>query len=620
MSASSEDESKRLLYLVLAMAGGCGGTGWLFWLAGQVSAFLTGQGWPDSSPNDIVAILRALVATPGDPARAWPEPAAGLIGPAWLVYSVFLVLLLIASVAAVAAIRFAWDWRRRRGFRWARLGFASGWEIARTIGRRPIVRRARFTRPTMAGKPGLRPEDVGYCLGRDVRSLRKVYSSVEDAMLVVAPPRQGKDVHFVAPFTIDAPGSCIVLSTELESFTTTYAMRTAVGRVTVFDPNNLTNWPNRIRMCLVRGSDNPNTADDRATTLAKYAGYHLGGETKANIDSGYFSPTAVIVILRCYLHAAALSGGTIADVLRWVRRQTDPEPLDLLRRAEAAGAAAPGWAAELASLLDTDQQTRAAMWASAAQSLRFLSDPAVLANYTPGPDEEFDIKEFVSGHNTLYYLVKETGANPQTPAVHILIETIWSKMAAAGAQLPGGRLEPPATVEVNEAIYCAPMSSLPRYMALLGKSSIAVHVYLRSISQAREKYGESAVRTMWDNAAVRVVVGGAGNITDLEEVSKLLGNVRRPSGLLSDANNEVLSPVLTAEELRTMEFGRAVVVGREVRPIEVRLTPWWRRRDAKRIKAGKQSTEQLVLRYAAPPAAPRRREQVPAGEWPPDRR
>lgn len=52
--------------------------------------------------------------------------------------------------------------------------------------------------------------------------------------------------------------------------------------------------------------------------------------------------------------------------------------------------------------------------------------------------------------------------------------------------------------------------------------------------------------------------------------------------------------MLSAEEIRTLEFGRAIVVARAARPIEVSLTPWWKRKDGKEIAAGKAEVERRI--------------------------
>ena len=71
-------------------------------------------------------------------------------------------------------------------------------------------------------------------------------------------------MHFCAPFTIDAPGPCIVTSTRADAMTNTYAMRAAVGKVYVFDANNMVSWPERLRWSPVKGAENPRVAATRA--------------------------------------------------------------------------------------------------------------------------------------------------------------------------------------------------------------------------------------------------------------------------------------------------------------------------------------------------------------------
>jgi len=228
---SGDDKAGVLVLFALGVGASVGVVGCLFWLAGQLSAVLSGNGWPDSSlGDDLIPILQAWKESPGDPANAWPTAAAALIGPTWLVYLTFLVLLVPCAFVAYWLIRFGLNWRRRRGLRLFRLGFASGSEIRKLLGARATVRRGRSVRPTIGRQRRVLPLDVGFFLGRDYRSRERLYGSVEDAILIVAPPRQGKDVHFCTPFTIDAPGSCVVVSTGIEAFTNTYELRARMGK------------------------------------------------------------------------------------------------------------------------------------------------------------------------------------------------------------------------------------------------------------------------------------------------------------------------------------------------------------------------------------------------------
>jgi hypothetical protein len=183
------------------------------------------------------------------------------------------------------------------------------------------------------------------------------------------------------------------------------------------------------------------------------------------------------------------------------------------------------------------------------------------------------------------------------------MESLFDQARTLASRLPGSRLDPPLTVELNEAAHIAPLPSLPRYMGDSGGFSISLHVYLQSLAQARARWGENEAMVMWDNAAVRIIMGGAGNVDDLEDISRLMGEYDRSKKtktvgpVRTTATTAERRRVLSAEEIRTLKFGTGVLVARASRPVEVKLTPWWKRGDAKFIGAGKANTEKLIMQY-----------------------
>jgi type IV secretion system protein VirD4 len=590
--------------------------GLLLWLAGQLAGLLSGRGWPDSSPADVVAILAKVVQDPAHPARAWPAASASTVGPTWLLLALLLLFLAPTGYVVWQVVRFFLNWRRRREFRFFRLGFASGREVERMLGAKTVLGKAKSVKPSSRGRRRIDPHEVGFYLGRDVRSRRELYASVEDVFIVLAPPRQGKDVHFCAPFTIDAPGPCIVTSTRADAFTNTYAMRSKVGKVHVFDPNGLTHWPERLRWSPVRGCEDPLIASNRASALISGAGLQQVGEFAIYIAGG-------TTILRCYLHAAALAGRTMRDIQRWVSQQVNPEPIAILRQAEAYGRAAEGWAASLESLsINIEPRVRGSIFSNANVALNCFSDPNVMDSCSPADDEVFDLNEFLAGRNTLYILGKEKKHGSISPVVTAMMEDLFDGTRKIASRMPSSRLDPPLTVELNEAAHIAPLPNLPGYMGDSGGFSIALHVYLQSLSQARSKWGDHEAMIMWDNAAVRIIMGGAGNVDDLDDISRLMGDydqkrrTRTSGDMHAVAVNEQRRRVLSAEEIRTLEFGRAVVVARSARPVEAVLTPWWKRKDGKEIAAGKSRTEKLILQYAEEAEAAAREERTQAPQSP----
>ncbi len=567
----------------------------VFWFSGQLSGLVWGGNWPDAPPNESVRIFVDFFSSPGNPAAAWPEAAREDVGPAAVVYLIFLILCVPLIWGAVVGGQYAVRFRRRREIRTFRLGFADGGEIRKLLSATAVIKKAKSVRPSYKGKRNINPQEVGFFLGRDTRSRRKLYCSVEDVMLVVAPPRQGKDDHFCIPNIIDAPGPCVAPTTRADMFAATVTMREKMGHVWVFDPNDMTNWPSQLRWSPVNGCQEPLVALNRAAAFVAGAGVGEGVQ-----NASYWTGVAT-AILRCYFLAAATSGRTITDVVRWSTQPTNPEPIQILRKMEQLGRAPQGWAGELESGASADGETRGNMWSGVRRALDCFADPRVLAACSPGPDDIFDVATFVRGRNTLYVLGKEKKNGSVAPLVTAMMEDIFDQVRKIASRMPNSRIDPPLTVELNEVAHIAPMPNLPGYMGDSGGFSIALHVYLQSLGQARGKWGNDEAAVMWDTAAIRVVMGGSGYVNDLEDISRLLGEVdektksiSRGAGGKSTSYSKQKRRVLTVDELRTLEFGTALVIARAARPVEAKLTPYFKRKDAKEIGVGQARVGKVI--------------------------
>jgi hypothetical protein len=573
-----DDDVPYLLFLGLASVVIPGGVcGFITWLAGQLSGLLTGGGWPDSSPADFLKVAFHFVQHPGHPRSAWPPAAAAMIGPAPVFFTLLIVFLAIAAVGFYFVARLLLNWRRHRPYRRLRLGFASGWEVRKLLSARAVQDKARQVRPSTGSRPAreVKPEDVGFFIGRDIRSRRKLYMSLEDMMVVVAAPRQGKDVHFVTPFTIDAPGPCIITSSRRETFVNTAMVRAQYGEVHVFDPFNWTAWPHRLRWSFLDGCEDINVCAVRSGTLAQTSGFELTG-------SGATRTSGVVTILRCLLHAGAIGGLTTRDVVRWVHETNSDEAIDILRRGEREGRAAPGHAAQL-EFSSQDKH----FWSGVMQVMSCFSIPEILEDLSPPPGEGFNYKEFLKGRNTLYFVSKQqTDYGGIAPIVSTIVEQFFRSARGAAMKEPTGRLEPPLTFELNQVTDICPMPGLPTYMGESGGYGISVHAYLTSLADARKKWGSDGAARLWDNATFRIISGGTGTAKDLSELSDLVGKHQG-------------RPALQPEEIRTMPFGRAAVVAGTARPVEMWLTPWWKRKDHEAIAMGKQAVEGMIQEYNA---------------------
>ncbi|MGW2312733.1 type IV secretory system conjugative DNA transfer family protein [Actinomadura luteofluorescens] len=583
--AGNDDDDVYVVFigigLVTALLGGA--SSFLTWLAGQLSGVLSGGGWPDSSPTDCLHITWNLLRHPTDPRGAWPPVAAAALGSAPIFFALLAVLLTSTAVGAYILIRLLMNWRRHRTFRRLRLGFASGWEVRQLLSARTVQSKAAQVRPSTQNVPtrSVRPEDVGFYIGRDIRSRRKLYASLEDTAVILAAPRQGKDVHFVTPFTIDAPGPCIVTSSRRETFINTAMVRAQFGEVYVFDPYNWTGWPNRMRWSPLQGCEDPNAAAVRSGTLVQSSGFDLGHE-------GGHLLSGIVTIIRCLLHAGAIGRLNFREVMRWVYEANGEEALEILRQGEREGRVGAGYSGTLEFNMRNQD-----LWAGVIQVMSCFSQPEVLADCTPDPGEEFDFKKFLQGRNTLYFVAKkQSDWGGIAPIVTTIIEQYFRSARGAAMKNPSGRLDPPLTFELNQVADICPLGGLSTYMGESGGYSISVHVYVTSLAELRKVWGSDGAASIWDNATVKIISGGSGTAKDLSDLSDLVGK---------HDGKQILSP----EELRTMPFGRAAVVAGTARPVEMWLTPWWKRKDREVIARGKAAAEALIQKmHAGAPAAP----------------
>ncbi|MER6811115.1 TraM recognition domain-containing protein [Spirillospora sp. NPDC000708] len=508
-----------------------------------------------------------------------------------------LLITIIASVpvAGYFVVRLLLNLRRRRTFRRLRLGFASGWEVRRLLSARTVQSRAGLVRPSFANRPGreVRPEDVGFCIGRDIRSRRKLYASADESVVVVAAPRQGKDVHFVTPFTIDAPGPCIVTSTRRETFVNTAMVRAQYGRVYVFDPYDWTGWPHRVRWNYLEGCEDANVVGIRSGALVWACGFRMEKEGGRVVGG-------VTTIVRCLLHAGAVGGLTIREVVRWAYEANADEAVDILREAESEGRGAPGYAAAL-EFNRRDER----LWSGVMQVMSCFSIPRVLDDLSPPPGERFDFNEFLKGRNTMYFITKQHNEHGSiAPVVADMVEEFFALARRAARIQSTGRLDPPLTFELNQVTDICPLPELPTYVGDSGGYGIGVHTYLTSMADARAEWGPRAAE-LWDNSTFRVIAGGGGSAADLAELSELVGG---HGG----------RPALHPEEIRTLSFGRAALVAGTARPVEMWLTPWWKRTDRDDILAGRHAVEEMIRKRAADQAATAAGTTAAAGVTPDD--
>lgn len=419
---------------------------------------------------------------------------------------------------------------------------------------------------------------------------------MEDSILLIGPPRSGKGTHIVINSILDAPGAVVTTSTRPDNLTATLRARERRGPTAVFDPQHLADGlPAGLRWSPVRGCDDPLTAMIRATGLA--AGTGLGG---GGVDNGGFWEGKTRTALQALLHAAALDHRPPSELFRWT---LDPSAAaDAVAILASNPGAATGWAESLNAMIESDPRTRDSIWQGVSLALSALADPRVLDAVSPREDEDFDPEEFLRDSGTLYLLATGAGAGAASSLVAAFIEDLVETARRMAARSAGARLDPPVLFALDEIGNLAPLPSLPVLMAEGGGTGITTMPVLQSLAQAREKWGDNAATAIWDASIVKIILGGASNSRDLQDLTTLIGDRDEITdshtvgdhGSRSAQRSVRRVAVMPPDVIRRFPYGTALVLLRSAPPIVTRMREWTTRPEARDLRTDRAGIEAFL--------------------------
>jgi type IV secretory pathway TraG/TraD family ATPase VirD4 len=531
----------------------------------------------------------AAFAYAGDPAVAWGSPVGGPV-LYWTVVGAGVVLPVLVGAAIWCGVRRG---RNPVDEDPSRIeGLASRRTVESAAGSRSLVARTPTLRPSLQQA---QPNQVGYCLGSSRG--RACWASVEDSIFVLGPPRSGKGLHTVIPAILDSPGAVITTATRADNLSVTMTAKSKGRPVAVFDPQGLAaGVPSALRWSPVRGCKNPETAMVRAAALCADSG--------RDVESASFWRQKTLAALRCLLHAAALGDRSPADLYRWsLTPVAAREAVDLLVNSPRA---ATSWDRALDSIISADQRMRDSVWAMVANALAALSDPRVLESVSPGPNEKFNPHQFLRKAGTLYLLGTASGAASTASLVAALVEDVVEVARKLAAASPGGRLDPPLALILDEAANY-PLPSLPALMSEGGGTGITTMAVLQSLDQARHRWGRDAAGSIWDSAIVKIILPGVSNPDDLAGLARLVGERKEreisqtsgTGGSKSVSSSMRDRAILTPATIRSLRPGHGLLLLRSAKPIMLTLKPWTARPDAKTLQSDRRAIEAKIQHHAA---------------------
>jgi type IV secretion system protein VirD4 len=544
-----------------------GAAGLLAWLTGQLAGLLFAHTWLHLSPADVAAILWHLPHTLSDPAMAWPaDVRAALPGPVGLYASVVLVVGVIVGLLALI-VRLATQYLPGRA-----PGHRPGREHTRCNRRGSVWAGGRELRLLFVRRPTPGRVIVGRTsrLAGLARGGRLLASEDCHSVLIFGPTGSFKTSGVLVPGILDWHGPVLATSVKPDVLRATMAQRARKGEVIIIDPlgasgEAVAQWTPLASCGTWRG------AQDMAVMLANAIEQT---PTEEQRPEHRFWKTMGTKFLAPILHAAAVKGLVMRDVLHWLDTREDEAVTEILQ-VTGVQAALDAWN----SSQWRGERARDSLYATAEEVLHVYGNERVAA-WTEG--HNLDVDYFLQGEHTIYLYAPAH----QQRLLRPLFETITQQVVAAAqekaARSPDGLLDPRLGLFLDEAGNCAALSDLDVLATTARGQGIQLVTVWHDKSQLEARYGAKA-STILNNHRAKLFLSGLADLSALELGSRLIGDrqqVEQSRSLGSDGRHSLnesplYRPLLPVEDLRRLRPGEGVLLYGHLRPTPVRLRPFY---------------------------------------------
>jgi type IV secretion system protein VirD4 len=429
-------------------------------------------------------------------------------------------------------------------------------------------RRSRRIRPSLTAWQRLRaPQEHSVFLGR-AQWRHRLRVPLEEHVLVMAPPRTFKTA-FLADVILRYPGPVISTTTKADVYALTAAVRAQNGPVHVFNPQYIGGVPSTFRWSPVDGCEDPATAIRRADAFAFAV-------SQQGVEDGTFWSAKASDYLRGYFHAAALAGYDLRAVAAWVSGADPNVPEQVL-----AYYGARQWALTLAELRSEAHKTAATVRMVMSRALSFMADPALAACVLPAPGEGFGIPQFLRDAGTLYMIAEATTQDvPVAPLFAAMASEVHHVAALIGQASPGGRLDPPLLMALDEVTQICPVP-LPSWLSDSGGKGIQVAAVVHGEAQLAGRWDDHGRQVVMDTSSVKAFLPGITDTKTLEAASLLCGQA---SWKVHGQDHATRHDVATPDMIRQLPAGFALVIRGDCAPVIARLPRAWNNRAYRRTR------------------------------------
>lgn len=421
------------------------------------------------------------------------------------------------------------------------------------------------------------PSDVGWRIGRAWEPRGgDLWVPWDRTSGVVGPQGCGKTLDLLIPALLSAPGAALVTLTKLDDLLLSLHARSADARpCVVLDPFGLAPGVTELVWDPVEGCVDPMVAERRAKafTAGTVTGAIHGGHGD---DAARFYAAEASKVLQAYFHAAALTGRSLEDVLRWVANpRASSAPAEILRQHPHS---APFWHGLLNGALHGDERTAGNTITTVQQAMSLFFQQDIRRRCVPSPDRPAtDLTDVIRRRGTIYLLGREDPYASASPLMTAVAENVLDTALAEANRSPYGRLCPPMLACLDELPSTAPLPTLQTRMANERALGISFIYAAQTWRQLAAIFGEHEARALFGLTNVLVMFGGSKDVAFNQEISDLLGpvRVRRTSWQTGKMGGRTTSaediPIFTGAEIRQLQERHALVVAENGRPMIARL-------------------------------------------------
>ncbi|MDI3099195.1 type IV secretory system conjugative DNA transfer family protein [Streptomyces sp. AN-3] len=462
----------------------------LVWTATGLAALFAHGAWPSGVTfTGTPLAMRHLVAQPHDIAGAWPDTPASDLSGYGLFWGLFIGQLMVLVVLTVFVLGTVARWRAVRQRRRAEGRAAAAAPLPEPtptpapeqVHEVPTPRAPRQSAPAPAAVPAEEPAraeepPAPVAAGRRVAGWE---SRRTEAGIHYGPP--DSRLRTAADALREAEGAALVITSSPALWSDTKDARAKLGPCHLYDPEHLCDTPARLHWSPTSG------CEDRGTATARAAALLAPVRPTARLDQA-LGDTAEL-LLRSYLHAAAIDGRTVRHVHRWAQGLQIQDAVRVLRTNPKA---APGAAGELEGALTAHPDRRDMAQHLTTRALAALSTVNIREACTPNRTDALALDSFVHEQGTLY-VVGESIEDPRTsPGAMPLLTALVSSVVESGRRMAerssSGRLDPPLTLILDDVAAVAPLPQLPELLATGADLGLPTVALLRSREQARARW------------------------------------------------------------------------------------------------------------------------------------